>query len=140
MGARDPEPSYWDIDYNDTSIGTSDWDCSGAGPTTDWRPGVNEQPGSTGDVQDTYDNFAVYQPRVFGSAYVNDPVPVGVNYQSCLGCTTTNPVHWDIGSISNTSGSFTWWGAATCLSNPINNQAYINRFGQFPRIFKHSDT
>src|ERR1035437_1387969 len=129
----DPEPSTWDINYADTNLGTPDWKCDGTGTSTDWRPGVNEQVGSDGSVKDTYDNFTVYEQRVVCGAFINDTVPISVNYVGCGGCTPGTPLRWDLGNnISNTSGSFTWWGTENCLANRAINQAMIDSNANFP--------
>ncbi|HRU38293.1 MAG TPA: hypothetical protein P5511_00340, partial [Candidatus Goldiibacteriota bacterium] len=76
-----PEPVAWDIDYQDTSLSATDWRCDGGGAYTDWRPGVNINSGDYDDVQNSYDNFTVYAPRVAtGALYVQDDIPAGIMY------------------------------------------------------------
>jgi uncharacterized repeat protein (TIGR01451 family) len=125
----DPEPTTWDIDYTDPNLALAAFQCdaSCAGKTSsDWRPGVNEQPGTTNDVQDAYDNFTTYELRsLSGTAATYDTVPTEVKYLSCNGCANGGPVvKWNIGAVSNTSGSFTWWGQVTGC-DPISNQGFI---------------
>ncbi|HDQ25579.1 MAG TPA: hypothetical protein ENN43_02400, partial [bacterium] len=129
-----PEPSYWDVDYLDTNLSAVEWRCDGTGTYNDWRPGVNQQTGD-GTVRDSYDNFIVYEERVVGDAYVRDDVPPGVNYLGCAGCNTGDPnVQWDIGSVANQAGSFTWWGRVDCSTSPdpISNRALIDGSANSP--------
>src|ERR1035437_8193500 len=132
----DPEPVNWDIDYNNTSIGTNDWLCDGTGtyPADNWRPGVNQETSDVGGVQDSYDNFTVYEARTTpASTNVYDTVPANVNYGGCSGgCTPGGApgsvVRWNLGSVSMTSGSYTWWGPVSgCV--PVSNQALIGFTG-----------
>ena len=128
----DPEPSYWDIDYTDPALATAPWACDGTGTYTDWRPGVNEQTGSSGDVQDSYDNFSVFAPRTTDNAFVDDTVPTNMTYAGCIGCTgSSTPVLWNIGTVSQQSGSFTWWGKVVGCGE-ISNQALIGSSGNSP--------
>jgi hypothetical protein len=127
----DPEPTTWDINYTCTECANAAWTCDGTCTgevSTDWRPGINEQPGTTNDVTDTYDNFATYQPRVTDNAFVTDVVPTGITGAGCSGCTLGSTLSWNIGNASMTSGSFTWWGTVTGC-NPISNQGLIGSPG-----------
>ncbi len=133
----DPEPSLYDIAYNDANLGTNDWKCDGSAGSlsTDWRPGVNEQPGTNGSVRDVYDNFAMYEARGFGNAFVTDTVPAGMTFAGCNGCLNNGhvPVRWDLGAhIENESGSLTWWGVPDCTENPVVNVSMISSDANFP--------
>jgi hypothetical protein len=127
----DPEIATWDIDYVIPNVGpggSADWDCSGSGTTNDWRPGINQQTGDGASVQDSYDNFLVYAPRVTAAnTAVYDTMPTGVTYVGQAGgCTQAGGiVNCNIGSTSLTSGSFTWWGTANTCASTISNQGLI---------------
>ncbi|MBP7793270.1 MAG: hypothetical protein KA120_09465 [Candidatus Goldbacteria bacterium] len=117
------EPTNWDINYLDTTLLGSGWDCRGVG---DWRPGVGEQSGDYDDTKDSYDNFVVYKSRLTDNGYVRDDVPTGVNYVGCSGCSSDGSnVQWSLPPSSFQSGSFTWWGTVTGC-NTISNRALIN--------------
>ena len=122
----DPEPTGWDINTTIAGLYNADWDCRGTGIYNDWRPGVGEQGGDTSEpVKDAYDNFYTYLPRTQSDAFVEDPVPGGINYEGCVGCTGTSPVRWNLGTIANDGGSFTWWGVVdTC--DDITNSAVMD--------------
>jgi uncharacterized repeat protein (TIGR01451 family) len=127
----DPEPVAWDIDYTIPSVGaggSADWDCSGTGTTNDWRPGVNQQTGDGASVQDSYDNFTVYTPRMTSAGtLIYDTVPTGVTYVgNAGGCIiASGVVNCGIGTASLTSGSFTWWGTANTCNSTITNQGLL---------------
>jgi hypothetical protein len=127
----DPEPTTWDIDYTGPELAAGNWICDGTGTYTDWRPGVNEQTGSTNDVKDSYDNFTVYLPRTTDSAFVDDTVPTNISYLGCNGCASSAPVLWNIGTVQQQSGSFTWWGKVTGCGT-VSNQGLIGSAGNQP--------
>ncbi|MBP7791709.1 MAG: hypothetical protein KA120_01460 [Candidatus Goldbacteria bacterium] len=123
----DPEPTFingvngttW------TQIGAAadaSWRCDGLGTYTDWRAGISEQRGDTGSTKDSYNNFAIYSPRVSTNTYLYDTIPNGITYRGCnpgdVSCSTVTingvtMVRWSLGNISDKSGSYTWWGVAT---------------------------
>ncbi len=123
----DPEPNFingvngttW------TQVGAAadpNWRCDGLGNYTDWRPGISEQRGDNGSTRDSYNNFAVYSPRVSANSFLYDTIPNGISYSGCnpgtVSCGIVNVggvsmVRWSLGNITEQSGSFTWWGIAT---------------------------
>jgi len=129
----DPEPG-WMIEWEDTQADAT-YDCA-SGP---WYPGIAEQGGANATTQDSYNNFIVYEPRVFDDVTLYDTVPIGVTYQGAngevppfmTGPTNPNMVAWDLGQIWNEGGSYTWWARVdTC--DPITNIAAIDGDGQEP--------
>ncbi len=127
----DPEPSAWMATWTQTGGATDpNWRCDGMGNYTDWRPGFNEQ-GGDGTVYDSFDNFVIYNPFTASNAVLYDTIPAGMSYLSSNGATapvTTGPiVEWDLGaSISDQSGSYTWWGPVTGSCMDILNTAAMN--------------
>jgi uncharacterized repeat protein (TIGR01451 family) len=127
----DPEPTAYQISY--TMVGgqtDANWRCDGLGNSTDWRPGVNEQGGDDGSnpIMDSYDNFVVYKPLLAGNAVLYDTVPAGMTYGGAPGSVpnSTNPmVLWNLGNISDQTGSYTWWGT-TSGCNPVSNTAAMD--------------
>ncbi|GEM_PF-1879051 len=126
----DPVPSAWMATYTQTG-GAIDpnWRCDGAGNYTDWRPGFNEQGGDDGanPVYDSFDNFVILNPFTNSNATLYDTVPVQVNYTSYSGDTApaiTSPmILWNLGTIADQSGSYTWWGTVTSSCDIISNTA-----------------
>jgi hypothetical protein len=123
----DPEPSAWMASYTQTGGATDpNWRCDGLGNYTDWRPGFNEQ-GGDGTVQDSFDNFVILNPFTNSNATIFDTIPAGVgytNYSGAVAPSTTGPVIlWNLGSIANQSGSYTWWGTVTSSCDVISNTA-----------------
>jgi hypothetical protein len=121
----DPEPNTWMITYTQTGGATNAlWRCDGSGTYTDWRPGVNEQGGDVA-TYDSFDNFTVYKPFIFGNTSVYDTIPPEITY------TSGNPVasgangsveYWNLGNVSDTSASLTWWGVvSSCGTGTITN-------------------
>ncbi len=124
----DPEVPNWDINHLNTNLGSADWRCDGTGTYNDWRPGISQNTTGSG-VQDSYDNFTTYEVRTTSaSTSIWDSLPSNVTYGGCLGCTPTNPVRWNIGSVAMTSGTLTWWGQVTGCS-PVTNQAFMGGTG-----------
>ncbi len=126
----DPEPSAWMASYTQTGGAISPvWRCDGLGNYTDWRPGFNEQGGDDGGnpVLDSFDNFVILNPFTNSSATLFDTVPAGVsytNYSGAIAPSTTGPVVlWNLGSIADQSGSYTWWGKVTSSCDTISNVA-----------------
>lgn len=136
----DSEPTNWDIDYTDPLLNSdAAWICDGTGTYKDWRPGVNEQTGNSKDVKDSYDNFTIYKERSSSeNTVVLDTVPLGITYlgsgtgpggaATVAGTAPNQTVKWDMGSLTNQTGSLTWWGRVDCTQDPaaITNSAYID--------------
>ncbi len=137
----DPEPSGWGIDWTDTTPVAAEDSCTNG---QNWRPGVAEQHGASGDCRDSYNNFIVYLPRTNANTTLWDTVPDNSNgditYVGQQGphpyTGNANVVSWNLGNITNESGTFTWWGQVnTC--NPITNLCLIN--GAPPEIASQSN-
>ena len=137
----DPEPG-WTISWTDPAPPAS-FDCNNGQA---WKPGIAEQHGATGDVSDHYNNFIVYEPRVSADTVVWDTIPNGSNgditYLGQQGPAGHSYIgnaavaRWDLGSISDEGGTFTWWGRVnTC--DPITNDAWIN--GAAPMVANRSN-
>lgn len=123
----DPEPAGWLINWTDSSppAGSS---CG----SDNWYTGIAEQGGDSGWTNDHYNNFMIYEPRVSANTSLYDTIPTGVTYQGYAGVSTpasTTPVlRWNLGSISNAGGTYTWWGVVnTCT--PITNRGSISGTG-----------
>jgi uncharacterized repeat protein (TIGR01451 family) len=122
----DPEPTAWQLDWTDASP------PGGASCASDtWRTGYGEQGGDAGTfVNDN--NFVIYTPRSSVNTTLYDTYPANITYQGNLGPTaptTTSPqLRWNLGVISNESGSYTWWGRANDC-NPITNKSAIAGVG-----------
>lgn len=119
----DPEPSAWDVTYTDGAPPANSSCASGM-----WYTGYGQQGGDSGWVKDIYNNFVIYEPRVSANTQLYDTIPTGVVYQGNQGLltpsTTTPRINWNLGSISNEGGTYTWWGRVnTC--DPITNRATI---------------
>jgi len=127
-----PEPTGYQVVWTDTGAASNAaWNCSGTGTYTDWRPGVGEQAGDYGTTQDSYNNFILYTPRVAANATLYDTVPTGLTYSgSNPGAGTTSPmVSWNLGNISNQSGSYTWWATTNACNQSFTNVAGIGAAG-----------
>ena len=122
----DPEPAFINgingITWTQTGAASDPyWRCDGLGLNNNWRPGISEQRGDNGSTRDSYNNFAIYSPRVSTNTFLYDTIPNGITYLGCnpgnvsCGIVTVggvNMVRWPLGNISEQSGSFTWWGIA----------------------------
>jgi len=138
-GRGDPEPAGYQLDWTTTTNDATDanWRCTG-GNWSDWRPGVSEQKGASGDTRDAYDNFMVLVPRVSANTTLYDTVPAGlINPGGAGSPATTSPIiRWNLGSLSDESGSYTWWATVnTC--DPVTNRASID--GTDPIVPQHSN-
>lgn len=123
----DPEPFAWTITWTDTFCVADGFNCSGSGRT--WYAGVAEQGGATALTQDSYNNFMLLKPRVAANTTLYDTCPTGVFYVGQQGpdpvAGTCPMMRWNLGSISDEGGTFTWWGRVdTCA--PITNIAAID--------------
>lgn len=122
----EPEPAGWHLTYNDGS-------CQACGPG--WNPGIGQQGGASGYVRDSYNNFVVYQPRTSINTTLYDTIPTGITYLGNTGPTTpvqTTPIiRWDLGTIADGGGSYTWWGKVTTC-DPVTNVATISGTGIVP--------
>jgi uncharacterized repeat protein (TIGR01451 family) len=135
----DPEPAGYQIDLVDPLSASDNMDCNRAATT--WKAGVGEQGSDSGNlVQDSYNNFVVYNPRVSANTVVWDTVPDNSNGDvTYLGQQGPYPyagnasvVKWNLASISDEGGTFTWWGTVnTC--NPITNEAWIGGTAEVPQ-------
>ncbi len=119
----DPEPAAWDITWTDTTPPANSSCAAGT-----WYTGYGQQGGDSGWVKDLYNNFVIYEPRVSANTILYDTIPAGVVYQGYQGplipSTTTPRLNWNLGSIANEGGTYTWWGRVdTC--DPITNRATI---------------
>lgn len=107
-----PEPSDWTIEWTDVGAAANPiWACAG----TNWTVGVGEQGGDAGGgqvVQDSYNSLAVYLPKGSTNAYLIDTIPEGITFLSATGSPSRNNsiLRWDLGNVSDQSGSFTWTG------------------------------
>jgi uncharacterized repeat protein (TIGR01451 family) len=142
-----PEPAGYQIDWTDPNGAANGMDCTNG---TAWKAGFGEQGGdvSSGWVQDSYNNFEIFNPRVSASTVVWDTVPNAVGGTSDGSVTyvgsqgpyvfagNAQVTKWNLGSVSNEGGTFTWWGTVnTC--NPITNQGFIN--GAAPEVAQSSN-
>jgi uncharacterized repeat protein (TIGR01451 family) len=143
-----PEPAGYQIDWTDLNGAANGMSCSNG---TQWKAGFGEQGGDTASpyVQDSYNNFEIFNPRVSASTVVWDTVPNAVagvsdgsvtyvGQQGPYAVVSNGPslVSWNLGSVSNEGGTFTWWGTVnTC--NPITNQGFIN--GAAPEVAQASN-
>ena len=132
----DPEPSGWGIDWTDPSPNAVEDSCTNG---QNWRPGLGEEHGASGDTRDSYNNFLVYLPRTSVNTILWDTVPNNSNNDiTYVGQQGPHPysgnssvASWNLGNITNESGTFTWWGTVnTC--GPITNVALIN--GAAPEV------
>jgi len=135
----DAEPTNYQLDWTTTTNDATDpnWRCTG-GNWDDWRPGISEQKGASGDTRDAYDNFIVYVPRVAANTYVYDTIPTGLTSVGGLGSPTISGgiIRWSLGNLADVSGSLTWWATVnTC--DPVTNRASID--GDDPIIPQHSN-
>jgi hypothetical protein len=127
----DPIPAAWTATWDQTNGATDpNWRCDGLGNNTDWRPGFNEQ-GGDGSVQDSFDNFVMLNPFATSAATtLYDSLPAGINYSGYLGAiapASTGPiVKWNLGPISDETGSYTWWGTVAAGCGLITNTAAMN--------------
>ncbi len=130
----DSIPNAWMAEYTQTN-GANDnvWRCDGLGSSTDWRPGFNEQ-GGDGTVQDSFDNFVVLNPYTNANTVLYDTLPAGITFTGPLsGPATTSPmVSWNLGPISDQSGSYTWWGQITSACGAITNISAMSGSGGAP--------
>lgn len=119
----DPEPSAWDITWTDNTPPANS-SCA----ATTWYTGYGQQGGDSGWVKDIYNNFVIYEPRVSANTVLYDTIPGGITYlgyQGPLAPSSTTPrLNWNLGSISNEGGTYTWWGRVN-ICDPITNRATI---------------
>jgi len=123
-----PEPSgYLGIWTDSGAAVNANFNCSGTGTYLDWRPGVGEQSGYSGNEQDTYNNFITYAPRTAANAVLFDTIPAGLTYagSSPAGTNTAGLLTWNLGSISYQSGSYTWWASTNACGQSFTNVAGI---------------
>jgi uncharacterized repeat protein (TIGR01451 family) len=143
-----PAPAGYQIDWTDPNGAAEGMNCNSG---TNWMAGFGEQGGdvSSGWVQDSYNNFEVFNPRVSASTIVWDTIPnavagasdgsvLFVGQQGPYAAVSTGPniVSWNLGNISNETGTFTWWGTVNSC-NPITNQSFIN--GAAPEVAQASN-
>ncbi|MBP7792292.1 MAG: T9SS type A sorting domain-containing protein [Candidatus Goldbacteria bacterium] len=131
----DPEPNVWHL-ISTTDFPVDDtWRCDGLGTYNNWRPGINEQRGDS-NVKNSFDNFVIYEPRTNANATLFDTIPAGIDYAGSagpLGSGSINSgiIRWNLGSIANESGSYTWWGTINNCGT-ITNQAGIGSTSSNP--------
>jgi uncharacterized repeat protein (TIGR01451 family) len=143
-----PEPAGYQIDWTDPNGAATGMSCTNG---TAWKAGFGEQGGDTASpyVQDSYNNFEIFNPRVSASTVVWDTVPnaVGgisddsvlyVGQQGPYAVVSNGPslVSWNLGNVSNEGGTFTWWGTVNSCK-PITNQGFIN--GASPAVAQVSN-
>ena len=131
----DPEPGgptgqNWMITWTQAGAATSPlWRCDGTGTYTDWRPGLGEQGGDV-STYDSFDNFVVYTPFTSGNTIVYDTIPTEVTFTNASTAVSgTNGVvkYWNLGNVSDTSSSLTWWGVVnSCGSGIVSNIAAMD--------------
>lgn len=126
----EPEPANWDVTWTDPTPPANSSCASGM-----WYTGYGQQGGDSGWVRDIYNNFVIYEPRVSANTRLYDTIPAGIIYQGYQGplapSSTTPLLNWNLGTISNEGGTYTWWARVdTC--DPITNRATIAGTGVAP--------
>jgi hypothetical protein len=131
-----PEPTGWLMTCTDGTFTCT----TGANITssTIWRPGLAGQADTM-----SYQDFKLYSSTALTGATVTDAVPLGIQFQSASGATSSKPavgatsgsIVWDFsgsdnGAVSGTlyegTGSFTWTGIASCqLASVVLNTATV---------------
>ncbi len=133
-----PEPTGYQVSWTDAGAAatSSPYSCAAGATYTDWRPGVGNQSGDgNGTVQDEYNNFTVLVPRVAANAVLYDTVPSGLAYQgSSPGASGTSPVSWNLGNISDQSGSYTWWASTSACAQSFTNVGGIGATSLVPEF------
>jgi hypothetical protein len=128
-----PEPTGYQVIWTDTGAASqAAWNCSGTGTYTDWRPGVGNQSGDgNGTVLDSYNNFIVLVPRVAANVTLFDTVPTGLTYSGSnpAGTDSGGIVSWNLGNISDQSGSYTWWASTSACNEAFTNVGGIGATG-----------
>ena len=106
----DAEPVGWDVTWTDTAP-----PAGGACTDDIWYTGVAQQGGDAGTfVNDHYNNFLIYEPRESLNTVLTDPIPTGIVRLGQTGSPMPlSPLTWNLGTLSNEGGSFTWWGQVT---------------------------
>ncbi len=121
----DPEPSGYTITWTDTAVGSMA--CSS--PASGWYAGIGEQGGANGTTRDSYNNFMLYEPRASANTMLYDTIPSDLTYMGALGPTapvqTSGMVRWNLGTIMNEGGSYTWWARVTGCG-PVTNVGAID--------------
>ena len=143
-----PEPVGYQIDWTDPNGAANGMDCNNG---TQWMAGFGEESGDVSSpyVQDSYNNFQIFNPRVSTNTVVWDTIPNAVAGTSDGSITyigqqgpypysgNAQIAKWNLGTVSNEGGTFTWWGTVnTCAS--ITNQAFIN--GSAPEVAQLSNS
>ena len=143
-----PEPSGWMINYTD-GLGALPGCATANGAVGDghvWRPGLAGQ-----NSENHFDNFHVFSVASVTGAAIWDTIPGGIDYRGTNNTPITGPaptgsgtnegrVRWDFsgsqfgavaGNLYAGSGSFTWFGVASCLDgfSTINNVGSIGATG-----------
>ncbi|HRU40312.1 MAG TPA: hypothetical protein P5511_10580, partial [Candidatus Goldiibacteriota bacterium] len=124
----DPEPGTWTMTWTDVGAGSDpSWRCDGGGTYNDWRPGIAEQRGASGNTRDSYNNFVVYTPNASASTVIYDTLPLGVSYAGSNppASSTVGVVAWNLAGVENQSGTLTWWGTINSC-NILTNSANIS--------------
>jgi len=127
-----PEPTSYQLTWTDTGAATTDFNCGAGATYTDWRPGVNEQGNDQdGTTQDSYNNFTVLVPRVAANATLFDTVPTGLTYAGSnpTAGTDGSMITWQLGNISDQSGSYTWWATTSACAQSFTNVGGIGATG-----------
>lgn len=125
----EPEPNIWHLtDSSNFPVDTT-WRCDGLGSYNNWKPGINEQRGDS-NVKNSFDNFIIYEPRTNANATLFDTIPAQIYYSDSsgplgAGSLSSGVLSWNLGSIANESGSYTWWGTVNSCGT-ITNQAGID--------------
>jgi len=121
----DPEPSGYTITWTDPAVGS----MACTNPASGWYAGIGEQGGANGTTRDSYNNFMLYEPRTSANTMLYDTIPADLSYLGALGPSapvqTSGMVRWNLGTIMNEGGSYTWWGTVTGCG-PITNIAAID--------------
>ncbi len=126
-----PEPIAYQLTWTDTTSNTDpNWECPDHGGTnSDWRPGVGEQGNDQdGTTQDSYNNFMTYNTRVSANTALFDTIPAGLTYQGSnpAGSQNGSMLTWNLGNISDQSGSYTWWASTSACNQSFTNVAGIS--------------
>ncbi len=134
-----PEPSAYQVTWTDTGAAITGFNCGAGATYTDWRPGVGQQSSTTGNVQDSYNNFTVLIPRVAASAVLYDTIPAGLTYINSNPVATgvggsPQMVTWSLGNISDQSGSYTWWASTSACGQSFTNVGGIGASSIVPEF------
>jgi len=122
-----PEPTAYQLVWTAPAADQSNpnWECPDMGGTnTDWRPGIGEQGNDVdSSTQDSYNNFILYNERTSANTVLYDTVPTGLTYSGSnpAGSMDGSMLTWNMGNISDQSGSYTWWASTSACNQSFTN-------------------